>query len=102
MRIAVRGEDFENAVMELEDGNVERAAAQIVDSDGTVFAFVESVGQRCGGGFVDQAQYLKTRDASGVFGGLSLGVVEVCGNRDDAFCDGLAEIGFSGFVPLAR
>ena len=73
------------SVLQLEDGDVECAAAQIVNGDGSVFALIESVCQRCGRGFVDQPQNFEPRDASGVFRSLPLGIVEICGNRDDSF-----------------
>ena len=51
--VAVGGDDLEDALVELEDGDVEGAAAEVVDGDEAVFLFVEAVGQGCGGGFVD-------------------------------------------------
>ena len=45
-RVAVRRLHFEHAFAEFEDGDVERAAAQVVDRDGLVLFLVEAVGQR--------------------------------------------------------
>ena len=59
--IAVGGDDFEDAVMQLQNRNIEGAAAQIVDGDDAVLLFIETVGQRRGGRFVDQAQALQAR-----------------------------------------
>ena len=48
---------------------------------------VETVGQRRGSRLVYQPQDFKSGDAAGIFGGLALGIVEICGNGDDGFCD---------------
>jgi hypothetical protein len=63
---------------------------------------VEAVGERSGRRLVDDAQHFKTGDLAGVLGGLALGVVEVGRNGDDGLVDGLAEIGFGGFLHLLQ
>ena len=83
VRVAVGGDYFENSVVQLENRNVERAAAQIVDCDDAVFLFVQAVGQRGSGRLVDQTQDIQAGDAAGVFRCLALRVVEVCGDGDD-------------------
>ena len=89
--VAAGGDDFEDALVELEDGDVEGAAAEVVDGDDAVAIFVEAVGERGGGGFVDEAEDVEAGDAAGVFGGLTLRVVEVSGDGDDGACDFGAE-----------
>ena len=44
VRVAVCGQDFKDAALELEDRDVKRAAAQIVHGDGALFPFLEAVG----------------------------------------------------------
>ena len=102
MRVAVGGDDFEDSVVQLEDGDVEGAAAEIVDGDDAVLFLVEAVGERCGGRFVDQAEDFESGDAAGVFRGLALRVVEVGGNGDDGFRDWLAEVAFGVALELAK
>jgi hypothetical protein len=46
MGVAVGGDDFENAVVQLENRNIEGAAAEIVNDDDAVFLFIEAVGER--------------------------------------------------------
>jgi len=41
--VAAGGDDFEDAFVELEDGDVEGATAEVVDGDDAVAIFVESV-----------------------------------------------------------
>jgi hypothetical protein len=102
MRVAVGGDDFENAVMQLEDGNVEGAAAEVVDRDDAVLFLVEAVGERRGGWFVDQAQDFEAGDAAGVFCGLTLCVVEIRRNGDDRFRDRAAEETLGAAFELAK
>ena len=59
--VAVGGFDLEDAFADLEHGDVEGAAAQIVDGDPLVFFLVETVGQRRGGRLVDDAQDVQIR-----------------------------------------
>ena len=54
--IAVGGLHFEDTVADFQDGDIERAAAQVVHGDLFVFLFVETVSQRSCGGFVDNSE----------------------------------------------
>ena len=102
-RVAVRRLYLEHAVADLEDGNIERAAAEVVDGDGLGLGLlVEAVGERRRGRLVDDAQYLQTRNLAGVLGRLALRVVEVSGDGDDGLGDGLAELGFGGLLHLLQ
>src|SRR6201996_7839763 len=80
VRVAVGGDDLEDAFVELEDGDIEGAAAEVVDRDEAVFLFVQAVGKGGGGGLVDEAEDFEAGDAAGVLGSLALGVVEVGGD----------------------
>ena len=80
--VAAGGQHRERAVFNLNDGDIERAAAQVV----------QAVGHRGGGGLVDDAQDVQARNAAGVLGGLALAVVKVGGHRDDGFRHRLAQI----------
>ena len=92
MRVAVGRLDFEDAVADFENRDVERAAAEIPNEDRLVALFVETVCERRRGRLVDDAQHVETGDLAGVFGRLALRVVEVGGNGDDRFGHALAEI----------
>src|SRR5207237_582042 len=56
VRVAGGREHFEQAVLELEDGDVERAAAEVVDGDELVLLVVQAVRQRRRRRLVDDAQ----------------------------------------------
>ena len=90
--VAVGGAHLEDAVRQLHDRDVEGAAAEVVDRDVERAApLVETVGERRGGGLVDDALHLEAADPAGVAGRLALGVVEVGGHRHDRFLGFLAE-----------
>ena len=90
VRVAVGRENFEDAVVQPQYRDVERAAAEIIHRDDAFLALVETIGERSGGRLVDQAQYFKSGDASGVFGRLTLRVVEVRRHRDHGLRDFLS------------
>ena len=100
--VAVGRLHLEHAVADLEDRNIEGAAAEVVDRDGAGLLLVEAVGERGRGRLVDDAHHLEAGDLAGVLGGLALGVVEVGGNGDDGLLDLLAEIGFRRLLHLLQ
>ncbi len=82
--VAGGGDDLEDAAgADLEDRDVERAAAEVVDGDGLLDVLAEAVGERGRGGLVDDADDVEPGDLAGVLGGLPLVVVEVGGDGDD-------------------
>ena len=83
--VARRGQHFLHAVAHLDDGNVEGAAAQVVDHDLLILFLVDAVGQRRRRGLVDDPLDLKAGDLARVLGGLPLGVREIRRNGDDRF-----------------
>src|SRR5690606_6996538 len=71
--VAVGRTYLEDAVADLEDRDVEGAAAQVVDSDLLAVALlVEAVGKGGRGRLVDDAQHFKAGNAAGILGGLTL------------------------------
>ena len=96
--VAGRGLDLDGrkrvlVLADLEQGHVERAAAEVEHQDQLVFlALVQAVRECGGGGLVDDAQHVEARDLAGVLGGLALGVVEVRGHGDDRVGHLLAQV----------
>ncbi len=101
-RVPVGRFHLEQAVVDFQDGDVEGAAAEVIDRDRLAFLLVQTVGQRGRGRFVDNAQDFQARDLAGVLGGLTLGVVEIGRNRDDGLRDLFAQIGFGGLLHLLK
>jgi hypothetical protein len=82
---------LDHAVADVEDADVERAAAEVEDQHGLVLLLVQPVGERRRGRLVDDAQDLEAGDLAGVLGRLALRVVEVRRDGDDRLGDLLAE-----------
>src|SRR5690606_32357771 len=100
-RVTVRRLHLEDAIPDLEDRDIERTAAEVVNSDGlAVLLLVETVGERCRSRLVDDAQHLKTGDLAGVLGRLTLRVVEVSRNRDNGLRDWMTEVSLGGLLHL--
>ena len=96
--VAVGRFDLEHAVADLQDRNVESAAAEVVDGDGAGGFLFQAVGQGGRRRLVDDAQHFEAGDLAGVLGRLALGIVKIGGNRDHCLGDGLAEIAFRRFL----
>src|ERR1700719_12856 len=77
MGVAVGGKDLVDVAFDggdkFEDGDVEGAAAKIVNGYVAALLFVQAVGEGRGGGLIDETQHFEAGDAAGVFGGLTLG-----------------------------
>ena len=101
-RVAVGGLHLEHAVADLQDGNVEGAAAEVIDRDHAGLLLVEAVGERRRGRLVDDAQHFEAGDLAGVLGGLALGVVEIGRNGDDRLVDLLAEMRLGRLLHLLQ
>ena len=81
---------------DLEQGDVEGAAAQVEDEDELVLlALVQAVGQGRGGGLVDDAVHGQSGDGAGLLGGLAFGIGELGGDGDHGVGDGLTEVGLT-------
>ena len=92
--VTVGGFHFKDAVADFQSGDIESTAAEVVYCNDFIALFVQTVSQRGGGRFVDDAQDFQTGDLTGIFGCLTLTVIEVSRNGDDCLGDRFAEIGF--------
>src|SRR5438552_1434898 len=90
-RVAVGREHLEHAAPELQDGDVEGAAAEIVDGDHPLGTLVETVGKRGGRRLVHEPQHLQAGQPPGVLRRLPLAVIEVGGHGDHRLGHRLAE-----------
>src|SRR5579883_2538725 len=101
-RVPGGGEHLEDARPQLEDRDVEGAAAEVVDDDHPLRAAIEAVGERRRGGLVDEPQDLEPREPTGVAGRLALAVVEVRGHGDDGLLHRAAERRLGPALELAQ
>src|SRR5262249_1961947 len=94
---------LEHAVANLQHGDIERAATEVVDRDRLRrFLLVEAIGQRGGRRLVDDAQDLEAGDAAGILGRLALRVIEIGRHRDHGLRDGLAEVSLRRLLHLLQ
>ena len=93
VRVAARRLHLERALAQLQDRDVERAAAEVEDGDDLLRLLVQAVGERGGGRLVDDAQHLQPGDGAGVLRRLALAVVEVGGDGDHGLRHRVAEVG---------
>ena len=100
--VAVGGLNFEDAVADFEYRHVEGTAAQVEHGNLLVLLLVQTVGERGGGGLVDDAQHLETGDLAGVLGGLALGVVKIGRHGDNGLGDLFTEVGLGVGLELAE
>ena len=85
-------QDLKDTIVELKNGKVEGAAAQVVDRDlGVLLELVETVGERRRRRLVDDALDLESGQFSGAQGGVSLGVIEIGRNGNDRTIYGLSQ-----------
>src|ERR1700676_251177 len=102
MCVAIRRDDLENPVVELQDRYIKSSAAQIVNSDYAILLFIETVRQGCGRRLVYQAQNFEAGDSSRVFCGLPLGIVEIRGDGNHRLSNRRAEETFRVAFELAQ
>ena len=96
-------ENVDNAVADLQNGDIEGAAAEVVDHDLLIGLFlIQTVGQSGCGRLVDDTLDIETRDLAGVLGCLTLSVGEVCRDGDDGLGDGAADVCFSICLQLLQ
>ena len=92
MGVAAGRLHLEDALGDLQHGNVEGAATEVEDEDGLVLLLVEAVGQGGRRRLVDDPEHLEAGDLAGLLGRGALGVVEVGRHGDDCLVDGVAQV----------
>src|SRR6478609_6290163 len=102
MCVAVGRDHLDDVVAYFQDGDVERTATKVVYGDDLVFLLVETVSERRSGGLIDDALDLQTGDLAGIFGGLTLRVVEIRRYGDDCLSHRLAQVILSRLLQLAK
>ena len=71
--VAAGADDADQPVLDLDHRDVERAAAEVVDQDGLVFALLQAVGDGRGGRLVEDRADVQPGEPAGVGGRLALG-----------------------------
>ena len=100
--IAVGCQNLDNAVADLDDGDIEGTAAQVVYHDLLLFFIVQAVSQSCGCRLVDDSLNLKACDLACVLGCLTLCVVEISRYGDNRLGYLLAQIALGICLQLLK
>jgi hypothetical protein len=82
------GDDFDHAVLDADDGDVEGAAAEVVDDDALGLALARFVGQRRRSRLVEDADGFQSGDLASLARRLALRVGEIGGNGETALRTG--------------
>eukprot|EP00094_Tigriopus_californicus_P011891 TCALIF_11486-PA protein Name:"Similar to YAL004W Putative uncharacterized protein YAL004W (Saccharomyces cerevisiae (strain ATCC 204508 / S288c))" AED:0.44 eAED:0.44 QI:0/0/0/0.4/1/1/5/0/281 len=105
VRISSGGLNFKHSILNGQDGDVKSPAPQIEDQHVTLSSLalllVQPVGNGRGSRFIDDPQHFQSGNGSGIFGGLSLRIVEIGGNCHHGVPDRGPQISFSRFLHLA-
>ena len=75
--ITARRANLEDAVTHIQDGNIEGAAAQIINSNNFIFLFIKPIRQRGSCRLIDDTQHFQPGDLAGIFGRVALRIVEI-------------------------
>ncbi|TRY71712.1 hypothetical protein TCAL_11486, partial [Tigriopus californicus] len=104
VRISSGGLNFKHSILNGQDGDVKSPAPQIEDQHVTLSSLalllVQPVGNGRGSRFIDDPQHFQSGNGSGIFGGLSLRIVEIGGNCHHGVPDRGPQISFSRFLHL--
>src|SRR5713101_4812322 len=69
---------------QLQNGNVESAAAEIINGDAAALRLMQAISKRGGRRLVDEPKNFEACDPAGVFGGLALRVIKIGRHSDDS------------------
>ena len=92
MGVAAGGKHRKGPVLDLDDGHIKGAAAEVVDEDLLRRFVIQTIGHSGSSRLVDDAQHVQACNAACILRSLALAVVEVGGHRDDRFGHRLAQI----------
>ena len=100
--IAVAGEHFGDVAFHDDDGDVEGAAAEVVDHGRVARGIPEAISQAGGGGLIKNAHHLQAGQHSGLARGVALGVREIGRHGDDGLFYALVQVASRPFHQLAK
>ena len=102
MGVAVGGFNFNYAFTDFKNRNIKRSAAEVVNGDGLVLTFIQTVSQRRRRRLIDDSLHIKTGDLPGVFRRLALRVIKVSGHGNHRLGHFFSEIVFGRFLQLLQ
>ena len=100
--VSAGGLDVKDAIGDTQHRHIEGAASQVEHQHPFDGAAIEAIGQGCSGGFVEDPLHADAGEASGIAGGLALGIVEIGRHGDHRRLDRLAQVGGGVIDELAQ
>ena len=97
-RIAVGGLHAEHAVVDFQDGDIERTATEVIHGDLFALLGVKTVGKGGCRRFVHDTQHFEASNLAGILRSLTLGVVKVGGDRNHGLRHRLAQVVFGNLL----
>jgi len=102
MGIAIGRFDFKHAVAQFQNRDIKCSAAQIEYGDLFVLLFIQTVGQRGSGRLIDDTHDIESGNLAGIFGRLTLRIIEVSRNGNDCVLDFFAQIILGGLFHFGQ
>ena len=102
--VAVGGFNFEDSLLDADDGDVQSATTEIEDHD-ALFCLrfsVETVGDGSSSWLVDDSEDVETGDRTSILCGLSLRIIEIGGHSDDSRLNSCSEEFFGDFLHFGQ
>jgi len=96
--------DFEYTFFNGKKRNIKSTTTKI-ENENISFFFalsIKTIGNGCSCWFIDNSENVDSRNSSSIFGGLSLGIIEIGWDSNDSRFDGLTQVGFSNFLHLYK
>ena len=87
MGITSSGEHFEDTVVDGQDGNIKGTTTEIEHNNVLFILLVETVGNSGSRWLIDNTKNFKSSNSTGIFGGLSLRIIEIGGDGNDGVLD---------------
>jgi len=107
MGITSSGFDFEDTVINSEDGYIESTTTKIEDKDISLLVitflfFIKTISDSSGGWFIDDSLNGESSNLTSILGGLSLGVIEISRDGDNSIFDLFVEMRLSDLSHLSE
>mmetsp|Transcript_80324 Transcript_80324/g.111215 ORF Transcript_80324/g.111215 Transcript_80324/m.111215 type:complete len:179 (-) Transcript_80324:431-967(-) len=107
MSVTRGGHNFEDTVINGQDGDIESTTTEIEHKNVLLFVaglgfLVKTIGDSGSSGLIDDTADIDTRDETSILSSLSLGIIEVSRHSNDGVLDFTAEVVLSNFFHLSK
>src|SRR5690554_6288614 len=97
------GQYFKYTIAQFQNGDIKCSSTKVIYRNLLVSgSFVQTISQSCSSWFVNNSAHLQTRNLSGLFGSLTLGVIKIRRYSNDGFVYILAQVILSRFLHFLK